>query len=160
MNTIAPINAQTPIAEDAKGNPLGYISRYFRQWLLAITTQIQSFVPTHASLSLTTQAASLVTRTAYATTAAGLYRVSYYVRITRAATTSSSLTVTLGWLESAVALTQAFAAITGNTIGTVQSGSILVRADTLSALTVATAYASVGGTTMQYRIDVTVEQVS
>jgi hypothetical protein len=159
MNTIAPINAQTPIAEDAKGNPLGYISRYFRQWLLAITTQLQSFVPTYPSLSLTGQAASLVTTTAYATTAAGLYRVSYYVRITQAATVNSSLTVTLGWLESTVALSQAFAAVTGNTIATIQSGSILVRADAESDLTVSTVYASAGATPMQYRIDVSVERV-
>lgn len=90
---------------------------------------------------------------------AGLYRVSWYVRITRAATVSSSLTVSLGWTEGTVPLTLNGAALTGNTTGTVQSGSALLRIDSSTPITYSTAYASSGATAMEYRIDVVLEQI-
>jgi len=89
----------------------------------------------------------------------GLYRVSTYARITQAASTSSSLTVTLGWTDGTVACTYSGAAMTGNTTATMQSGSLMIRNDNLSPLTYSTAYASSGGTVMQYRLDIAVEQI-
>ena len=79
-------------------------------------------------------------------------------RVTRAATTSSSLIVTFGWTQ-AVSCTAASVAMTGNTTATTGTSSVLVRVDQDSSITYATTYASSGGTTMQYRVDVTCEQV-
>jgi hypothetical protein len=49
--------------------------------------------------------------------------------------------------------------MTGNTTATVQNGSILIHADQSSTVTYATAYASVGATTMTYSLSVRLEQV-
>ena len=91
---------------------------------------------------------------------AGLYRVSYYARITTAAGVSSSLTVTIGWTRSAVSLSQAGAAMTGNTTATQQNGTLFVRADANASITYSTTYADGGGaTSMQYELDVVVEKL-
>lgn len=111
-------------------------------------------------VSLTAQGASIsATDYSGATLDAGLYRASYYTRITRAASTSSSLIVTFGWTETSVALTVAGAAITGNSTTTMQSGSALIEVDSASPVTYATTYVSVGGTSMQYRLTTVLEQV-
>ena len=107
---------------------------------------------------LKTQGAAVATTSfATETLSPGLYRVSYYARITRAATTSSSLTVTIGHTDGAVSITQVGAAITGNTTATVQSGTALMRVDTATAVTYGTAYSSTGSTSMQYRLDLAFE---
>ena len=49
--------------------------------------------------------------------------------------------------------------MTGNTTATVGSLTILVRVDEATAITYGTTYASVGGTTMQYELDVSCEQL-
>ena len=90
---------------------------------------------------------------------AGLYRVTYYARITTAASTSSSLTVTIGWADSSITCSQAGAAMTGNTTSTVQSSTILFRSDQSAPLTYATAYSSSGGTAMVYRVYLVAEQI-
>ena len=89
----------------------------------------------------------------------GVYRVSYAARITRAASTSSSLTVTLGWTDGAVAQTQSGAAMTGNTTATAQNLTILAHVDQNTTVTYAAAYASSGGTSMQYSLYVLAEKI-
>ena len=90
----------------------------------------------------------------------GLYRVSTYARITQAASTSSSLTVTLGWTDGTVACTSSGSAVTGNTTATPGSQSVVIRSDADGSVTYATAYSSSGGTAMQYRLDIVLEQLS
>jgi hypothetical protein len=95
----------------------------------------------------------------------GVYRVSYTARITRAASTSSSLTVTVSWMDGNVAQSQSGAAMTGNTTSTQQNGSFFIHNGTNTSATndvvkYATTYASSGGTTMQYSLYVTVESLS
>jgi hypothetical protein len=93
--------------------------------------------------------------------AAGLYRVSYYGAIIQAATTSSSLTVTLSFTHRGTAKSASGAAITGNTISTFQSGELpLIVSDGASPITYATTYASVGGTPMLYDLYVVLERVA
>lgn len=91
--------------------------------------------------------------------APGLYRVSYRTRITQAASTSSSLTISIGWTESALSLAQSGAALTGNTVTTQQSGVLLIRVDHASPITLAATYVSVGATPMKFEAEVTVERV-
>jgi len=132
-------------------------------WLNWVTHLWQSLGRVSArvgGVSLETQGAAIAT-TAIATTAlsTGLYRVTYSVRVTRAATTSSSLTVTIGWTAGGIACSQAGAAVVGNTTASQQNGTFVVRADVATTITYALAYASVGGTSMQYRVDVVVEEL-
>lgn len=111
--------------------------------------------------TLTQQQASIpLTSIPLGTVPAGLYRMTWYLRITQAATTSSSLTFGMAWTETTVSLASAGAALTGNTTTTVQSGTFLFRADSGSAISYLTTYASVGGVPMKYRLDFTLELVS
>lgn len=113
------------------------------------------------SVPLTAQAASIgATPVPIASVQPGLYRVSWYLRITTPATVSSSVSVTLGWTDGSVNCTRTGAAVTGNTTSTTQSGTELLRLDAATALTYATTYATVGATPMQYRLDLTVELVA
>ena len=90
---------------------------------------------------------------------AGLYRLTYYFRITRAGGVSSSLSIAFGWLDGGVVCILAGAAETGNTTSSVQSGTIMVRIDAGSPLNYSTTYASAGAPTMLYSLDVTLELV-
>lgn len=90
-------------------------------------------------------------------TTTGLYRLSYYVRITTAATTSSSLTVRFTWTEGGVTRTATAAALTTNTVQTSQSGQLLIRADPATFVSYDTLYASNAANQMQYALDITVE---
>lgn len=130
------------------------------QWLLNLITVVQNMTAYLGSKSLTAQAASITaTAVPVPTLSAGLHRVSYTARITRAATSSSSLTVTLGWTDGGVACSYAGAAMTGNTTATTQSASVLVNVDAATTVTYATTYASSGATTMLYALSVTVESL-
>ena len=90
---------------------------------------------------------------------AGLYRITYYTRITRAATTSSSLTITFDWTDEGVSPTASGTAIIGNTTTTFQSGTIMIYTDSNTPIRYSTTYASVGATTMLYKLYVTLEEV-
>lgn len=112
-----------------------------------------------AAISLTAQSASLSDVAALAVTATGLYRVSYYSRVTRPASVSSSLTVIVGWTDGGVVQPWVGITDTLNVTTANDTGVILIRADKGTNITYSTAYVSVGGTTMQYSLDVRVEAV-
>lgn len=113
------------------------------------------------SAELTAQDAAITaTAVATPTLAAGLYRVAYAVRVTQAATTSSTVTVTVEWTDGGIAMSQSGAAVTGNTTATQQNGTLLVRIDAGTTIRYSTAYSSVGATSMQYALDVVAEKVA
>lgn len=89
----------------------------------------------------------------------GYYRVSVYARITRPATTSSSLTVQLGWSETGQTLLYAFPALTGNSVLSVLIQELVIKSDQASPITYSTIYASAGAVTMQYSLDIAVERL-
>lgn len=75
-------------------------------------------------------------------TAAGLYRITYYMRCTVPAGVSSSLQVTFNWTDHGQAVSVSGVAMTGNTVTTFQSGTLLVYNDASIPLTYSLAYAS------------------
>lgn len=87
----------------------------------------------------------------------GLYRVSWYFRITRAATTSSAVRLTLGWVDATRAMTFQGANINGNTLDSYESGTLIVLADIDTFLTYAASYSSVGATSAGFELSITVE---
>lgn len=89
----------------------------------------------------------------------GLYRVSYYAQISRAATTSSQLDVLIAWLTNGIAQSFQGAAITGNTLDTHQAEVFMFRSDGGAPIAYSTTYASVGATSMRYDIDIVLERV-
>ena len=89
----------------------------------------------------------------------GIYRVSYYARITQAAGTSSSLTVQFRWTDGGVPQTQTAAALTGNTTATIQQDRLMVRVDRDTSIVVDATYASVGSPSMQFRLNLALERL-
>lgn len=154
-----PIAEVTLPGKDAKTVP----ANLSNGWGMFLTQMLDvlGLAPTRQSAAmLTTQAASISTSDLTdGTWGAGLYRLTYYARITRAGTISSSLTVTFGWTDATQAVTASGAAITGNTVTTIQTGTILIYSDAASPITYATTYATAGATTMQYRLSVVAERV-
>jgi hypothetical protein len=89
----------------------------------------------------------------------GLYRIGFYQRITRAATVSSSLTLAFDWVDGGLTQTETVTAMTGNTTTTQDNGFYLIHADAASPVRYTTTYASVGATSMQYALFLTLERV-
>lgn len=143
---------------EAIADQRGIITIFMRfRWQALIDAFSQS--PTVALTRKTAQQAALGSTILWTVRTAGPYRIGIYLRITQAASTSSSATVTLAWVESGIAQSKTFAAVTGNTTTTTDSQSFEVEADAASNLTISVAYASVGGVPMQFRISGTVEQL-
>jgi hypothetical protein len=161
-STLAALSTGTEIvSRDPQGQITGWVSTYFRQWLLALTARLESCAQLLKAVTLTDKSASIATTAVpLGTLAGGIYRVHWYARVTTPATTSSSLTVTISWTDDAIVCTASGAALTGNTTTTVQSGTVVLEADRSTAISYATAYASVGATAMVYKLDVTVELLS
>lgn len=110
--------------------------------------------------TLTGQHAAIVGTVVTTLTAGGNYRLSYYLRKTIADGVSSSVQVTLNWTDQLTALSEVFAALATDSITAHLSGSILVRADNASNVTVDVAYASGTPGVMAFDLVVTVEAVT
>lgn len=154
-----PVRDAIGIEDPSSGKLL--MPRKWVDWISALSTHVQTNTNLLTTVGLTAQAASIgTTSLPLAILGAGLYRITYYARITVAATVSSSLIVSLGWTDHTVSCSLDSAAIVGNTVSTVQGGTIMVRNDASAPLTYATAYVSVGATPMQYSLDLLVEQIN
>ena len=130
------------------------------QWWSRVPDTLESIPNIINTVSLTAQNASLsATDFSGIVLPEGLYRASYYARITTAAGVSSSLTVALAWTDGGVAMSLTGAAITGNTTGTYQSGSTILHADENTDINYSTTYASNAAGVMQYRLDLSLEKI-
>lgn len=143
------------VDRDGKMTPRWYV--YFRDQNVLVDATPQSVIP---PLELTAQAASIgTTALPTATLAPGLYRATYYARITQAATSSSSLEVTLTWTDGAVACSFTGAAITGNAVTDLQSDTLLIEIDQASPISYSTTYATSGATAMLYKLSIVLEVI-
>ncbi len=105
----------------------------------------------HASIAATTMVPTNIPD--------GLYRISYYARVTTPADNSSSLTVTFAWTDHAQAMTISGAAIVGNTVTSFQQGVLPIFADAKTAITYSTTYATMLGIVdMQYELFIWLHQ--
>lgn len=162
MALLPPIPTTAPLLElDLDGTSSPYVSADWYRWIFALASRLNASSPVIGTpTSLTTQGASIgTTSLTLPALSAGVYRVSWYARITQAATVSSSLTVTLGWTETTITLTTSGSAITGNTTTTVQSDARIVVTDASAPITYSTAWVSVGATPMIYRLSILCEQL-
>lgn len=155
------LNPQEPLIELAK-EQVGKPSKSFLIYMRDQRADLESAPSAFEPVALTSQGASIVT-TALPTDgdlSAGLYRVTWYQRITTVAGVSSSLTVAFGWTDGTVAQSHAGAAMTGNTTATWQSGTFLLRTDAASPITYATTYVSNAAGVMRYALYLTLERVA
>jgi hypothetical protein len=128
---------------------------------------ISGGIPAEYAVSdLTAQSAAITTTTLYATTATGMYRVSWSADITTAASTSSVLGGNNGFqvlytspTDSVVKTTVSGNSITSaaNTTGTAVGGCEVVYAKTGTNIQFTYDYTSVGVTAMVYELHIKVE---
>lgn len=138
------------IRNGRKDGRAGLITQRWVEFFTSLGQAVQTTNSNTVTVTRTDQSASIGATDLSSGLAAGLYTVTYYARVVRAATTSSSLEVTIDWTDRGTAMAITGAAITGNTITSVQTAMLLIRSDTASPMRYSTTYASVGGTTMQY----------
>lgn len=153
-------SAAPPLADPPLLGSPAPLSVAWQKWFQLFPATFASIVNKLNTVTLSTQSAA-ITATAFegGTLVAGNYRFSYCARITQAATTSSSLTVTFAWTEGGVAQSYSGSAITGNTTATRQSNTQMIRVDADTSVTYSTAYASVGATAMNYSLDILFERI-
>lgn len=144
----------------ASGKGNGYFSRQWINWFDTVWSALARGSAVIKRLTKTEQTAAIAaTALALGTLAAGLYRVSWYLRVTQAASVSSAVTFSVNHTDGGIACTQTAPALTTNNTGQPQSGSFMVKIDASAPVLYAVAYASVG-TPMQYALDLVVEAVS
>jgi len=135
-----------------------------KTWLLWFINTLQPAVQSSSQVlkvvTLTAQSATIgLTAVPLGSLSAGLYRVSYYARITNPDGVSSSLTIALGWTESAESLSLSGAPITGDSITSVQTGVAVIQSDASGAITYGATYASNTPAKMQFTLIVVVERI-
>lgn len=139
---------------------LGYCEADWYQWFLALWNRVNRSAERLTTKRLTGQEASIgATSLPLGSLSPGMYRVTWRFRVTRAATTNSSLLFTLGWTDANVVMSRSSTAKTGNTTATEDNDTWVIRIDQASAVTYATTYASTGATPMQYELEIAVESV-
>lgn len=138
----------------------GRIAKQWAEYFNSLADQVSASARRIHSVTLTDQAGSIAaTDVSDATLAAGVYRLSYYVTLVTAATSSSSLTVTLDWTYRGQAKSVSGAAITNNSVAGAQSGTYLISLDGNSPARYATTYSSTGATAMVYDLVVVLERI-
>ena len=132
-------------------------------WVRWFNSLVQAFTVTPAKVGAVTASAqsAAIGTTAINTPSlsTGLYRLSVYARVTVAATTSSSLSVTIHWTDGGVACSATLGPVTGNLTTTVLQGQVIVNIDNATAISYSTSYASVGATAMQYKLVLSAEDL-
>jgi hypothetical protein len=127
-----------------------------------VPTAARGVVAECAEASLAGQAAAIGTTTLYAVPSGrgGLYRVSYYLKVTTAASASSSVTLIVGWTDrdDSVVLTTSSASPANEVGGRgVLVGSWMLDVAGSTNITFATTYASSGATAMAYKLTLRLE---
>lgn len=107
---------------------------------------------TCATYAASAQGASIGSATLFpAAVGPALYEINYYIVVTQAATTSSSIVATWSWTDDKGA--QTFATTTpANTLGAFAQGTFILQSVKNVAVSFSTTYASSGATSMQYSI--------
>lgn len=136
-----------------------YISKSWLLWLQdAVVTRVQQAPELRTAVVLTGQHAAIgATPLPLASVTAGRYRISFYSRITTPDGVSSALTITLGWSDGGIACTQSGAAMTGNSVTTTQSGSLMIQSDANAPINYSVAYASNTPAAMVFRLSLVCE---
>lgn len=154
-----PLPIDTPLVEKPNKNGDQLINFLWLQSFVARDQALSDAAQNIDRIDLTAQAASIAPTAIDVGDSAGEFRFNVYARITRAATVSSSLQPTFRWTEGGVAQSRTYTAVTGNTTTSTLLDVFPITIDALSAVTYETSYATVGATSMQYKLLVLVERL-
>ena len=162
MPTSSPVTTTTFDPKSGKTTDSRMMSGDWVQWFLVLVDRLvhAPHVQGSATAPPTTNTAINPTPVNLGVRPSGLYRVTYYARITQPATVSSSLTVMIGWTENGVNKLYTGAAMTGNSVTTAQANSIMVYSDGNTPIAYLTNYSANAANSMKYALDVVVEAVS
>lgn len=137
------------------------LGKKWLQWFGTRTDELEKAPAREAVVNLSAQTASLgTTPFPLGTIPPGIWRVSYVARIATPAGVSSSLEVTVSWIDGGVAQSQTAAAIVGNATTTVQFGTLILRVDDATPISYATTYASDPAAGMVYALDLVCEALA
>ena len=154
------ISAPQPIREELVDSDR-FITRSWRNYLFAVQTVTETSAQVLPAVTLNAQHAAIAS-TPVPTSAltAGYYRVSVYAVITTAATTSSSLTLSVRWTDAGGLLCQQLLpALTTNVVGAVSTLTFPIHIDSTSPISYAVAYASNVAGQMTYNFGILVESL-
>jgi hypothetical protein len=153
--TAAPIRA--PLIVPSMGNTL---TPEWEQWFGRLVVDLQR-MPVILNIEDKHEQTAAITATNFTNSVIleGLYRVTWYHRIERAASGSSATRLTLSWTEEGVTQTFVGTNLNGNTTTTRESGAQLFDADAGTDITYACTYTSVGATSMEYEIVLVLEWI-
>ncbi len=140
------------------------IKLLFNKGFAFLKPVIPSSVPL-AGLTCSTYAdtavgASISSKTLFTTGSKGIFKITYYVVISRAATSSSSVTAVFGYTDDTGAQTTAATTSPTNTLGNFVQGDITIELAAGKDLTFSTTYASSGATTMQHSLYIVVQRLA
>ena len=152
---------EPPPSRDALVDRKGDVTRRWENWLNKIRGALnlapQREIP---AVALDTQSAAIVaTDLPTPPLAAGLYRVTTFLRVTTAAGVSSSVAVTLTFTCGLVACSFALPALTANVTNAPQSETRMLLVDDGSVVQYAVAYASNPAAAMVYELSIALERV-
>lgn len=153
--TFAPLPQNTDLVSTARK-----ITRDWVDFFVSILTRVEATPKELTAVRLDAQAASIATANLTAVLSAGSYRVSTYVVVTQAPTTSGDVTVTLSWTHGGVLRSVDLQTLTW-TSGLINAvlGEVVMTVDADTSITYQTVYHSVGATPLKYALHFTVEQV-
>lgn len=160
MLTYAPAPVRDPVSEPNPDTKKQMLTRPWVDWFAALGNRVDQQTQKLDVIEMYNLSGTIgVTPIPLSVSDQGIFRITYYTRIMQQAATSSSVTVTIGWTDGAITCFQAFPAMTGNTQGTTQSHTLMVRNDQASALTYQITVASNPAGQVRYSFIVMVEQV-
>lgn len=142
-----------------QGKP-GTLTQLWVVWFQKLLRALYDVSWLVGSVALTARDASIVSTPVPTgkSLSTGLYRIGYTARITRAASTSSNLVVTMGWTDGGVSCTASNTSdLSVNTTATQANGALMVHLDAGTTVTYTTTYTSVGATTMTYALYIVME---
>jgi hypothetical protein len=130
----------------------------WQRWFNSLKQALLTTPGIMGSVALRAQASSVATTPIPTPTLSpGLYRITYYSRVTQPATLSSSLELTLSWVDGGVTCSVTTPAVIGNTTASIITGQQIVSIDNGTQVSYATTYSSVGATPMRYTLSIAFE---
>lgn len=141
--------------------PDGSLNTDWLNWFFSLAGRVDASPQALSPIHLVNQQAAIVARPfTLGVVGAAVYRVTWYVRVTQAASVSSALQVRVDFTDGGVPCFNQGDPVVGNTTASGESNECYVRADAVTAVTFSMSYASVGGVPMQFRLDMAIEKIN
>jgi hypothetical protein len=159
--SVSNLNLEPPSLVGVVDLKTGSFTKHFADWLtLILINRVQTTGFVKVRPPTVVSHAAIGPTVLLAAASAALYRVSWYARITVPDGAGSSLTISILSTDGGQAIVQPGAAITGDSVVTVQSGSVVVKTDGGTNVSYSTAYNSTTPAKMGYAIDYVLEPLS